>query len=104
MKLSGVSVFFFFFFFLNYEKKKNEWLPVRTDLTVTFFAYSEKKKIHTLESFILLLFNQKSNVYWPVFSYLINSHQERNTQLKDGEVPQQTISRSGTFSSKDLSH
>ena len=98
MKLSGVSVFFF----LNYEKKK-EWLPVRTDLTVTFFAYSEKK-IHTLESFILLLFNQKSNVYWPVFSYLINSHQERNTQLKDGEVPQQTISRSGTFSFKDPSH
>ena len=41
MKLSGVSVFFF----LDYEKKKKkERLPVRTDLTVTFFTYSDKKK------------------------------------------------------------
>ena len=39
MKLSGVSVFF-----LDYEKKKKkERLPVRTDLTVTFFTYSDKK-------------------------------------------------------------
>ena len=88
------------------KKKKQERLPVRTDLTVTFFAYSEQKKnkIHTPESFIVLLFNQKSKVYWPEFSHPINSQQERNTQLKDREVPQQTVSRSGTFSFKDPSH
>ena len=40
MKLTGV----FFFFFKTMKKKKQERLPVRTDLTVTFFAYSEQKK------------------------------------------------------------
>ena len=39
MKLTGV----FFFFKTMKKKKKKERLPVRTDLTVTFFTYSDKK-------------------------------------------------------------